>query len=247
MEVVEYTLKERIAHIALNRPDKLNALNSQMVDEILSAFKCYDADPQAWVAIVSGKGKAFSGGGDVKEPEIFKRLETFFSGVLDVKKPVIAAIHGFCLAPTVVMTLCCDIRIAAEGTRFGWPQAKIGFSSTCGPSALPFVIPRNFACEYLFTGELFTAEEALRFGMVNRVVPPEELMSSAEAMAQKIARNAPLAVQGLKEAMQLGVELPFAQRLRTACQITERTQGTQDAREGKCASKEKRDPIWQGK
>ena len=244
MALVEYEVKDRIGYIILNRPEKLNALNAEMADEIVSSCKRFDLDPEAWVAILSGKGKCFSCGGDMNSPELFDMLDRFFLGILNVKKPLIVAMHHLCLAPTIVMTLCCDIRIAAEGTQIGWPQAKRGFASICGPSILPHVIPRNFSFEYLFTGDFFTAEDALRFGMVNRVVPQEKLMSNAEEIALKIAANAPLAVQGMKEASLAGMEIPFAQRLRVSSMISARTRATKDAQEGQLAFEEKRAPIW---
>jgi enoyl-CoA hydratase/carnithine racemase len=245
MALIEYEVRDKLAYITFNRPEKLNAFNSEMLNEL--AFICdrYDKDPNAWVAILSGKGRSFSGGADLADVSLEKIEELFFK-VLNLKKPLIAAIHGYCIAPTAAIVFCCDIRIAADGTKFGWPQTKMGNASMCGPTFLAHGIPRNYALEYLFTGEFFDVHEAFRFGMLNRVVPEDKLMPTSEEMAGKILKNAPLAVRGMKEATLMGLEMPFAQRLRLSRLIAARIRDTNDAQEGLLAFKEKREPVWSG-
>ena len=143
MALIEYEVKDKLAYIAFNRPEKLNALNSAMLNELTLICDRYDEDPDAWVAILSGKGRFFSGGADLADVSLEKIEELFFK-VLNLKKPLIAAIHGYCIAPTAAIVFCCDIRVAAEGTKFGWPQTKMGAASMCGPTFLAHVIPRNY-------------------------------------------------------------------------------------------------------
>jgi len=150
------------------------------------------------------------------------------------------------LAQGLTITLCSDIRIAAKSSKFGWPQAKVGISSMGGPAFAVHCLPRNYGYEYLLTGELFNAQDAFRLGMVNRVVPEDKLMSAAEEMARKILSNAPLAVQGIKAAASMGLEISLYQRLRVAETIQDRVMKTKDAQEGLLAFKEKRAPLWRG-
>ena len=248
MANVEYEVKGKLAYITLNRPEKLNAITLPMFDEIVSTCRRYNEDPDVWVAILSGKGRAFCPGIDLTEqkPGQVINVDDVYFSILGVTKPLIAAVHGYCLAQGAGIAFCCDIRIAAEGTKFGWPQVKRGMSSISGPTFAAHHLPLNYAYEYLFTGELFDAQEAYRFDLVNRVVPQDKLMSTAEEMAEKILNNAPLAVQGMKEAIQMGIELPLPQRMHGAKLILNRIKQTKDFQEGMLAFKEKREPVWRG-
>lgn len=245
MSMVEYEVKEKLAFITLNRPDKLNAVNRQMFDEWDAAFDRYEKDSQAWVAILSGRGRSFCSGHDQSEHEPMN-VDDLFIKILNLKKPLIIAVQGHCVGMALAVAFSCDIRIGAEGSRFGWPNVRWGMSSVGGPAFLPHFLPRNIGYEYLFTGELFSAEDALRFGMLNRVVPADKLMSAAEDLARKIVANAPLAVQAMKESAILGMEIPLEKRLRVSKVIVERIAGTKDAKEGVLAFLEKRKPIWKG-
>jgi len=252
MALVEYEVKDRIAFITLNRPEKLNSINKEMFQELVSVCKRYDEDRDALVAIFSGKGRGFCSGADLgaelgeADTEFIAKVDMLYLDILSLKKPTIAAVHGFCLAQGLGITLCSDIRIGAEGTKFGWPQVKRGISSISGPAFAVHYLPRNFGYEYLFTGEFFSTEEAFRFNMLNRIVPEERLMPTAEEMARKIAANAPLAVQAMKEAALLGQEMNLAQRLRVGGMILARIIKTKDAEEGLRAFQEKREPVWRG-
>ena len=165
MANVEYEVKGKLAYITLNRPEKLNAITLPMFDEIVSTCRRYNEDPDVWVAILSGKGRAFCPGIDLTEqkPGLTFNVDEVYFSILGVKKPLIAAVHGYCLAQGAGIAFCCDIRVAAEGTKFGWPQVKRGMSSISGPSFAAHHLPLNYAYEYLFTGELFDAQEAYRF------------------------------------------------------------------------------------
>ncbi len=206
MALVEYDVKDKIAFITFNRPEKLNAINKEMFNELVSVCQRYNEDRDALVAILYGKGRAFCSGADLagEDPEFIAKVDTLYLNILTLTKPTIAAVHGFCLAQGIGITLCSDIRVAAEDTKFG--------------------------C----------------FNLINRVVPGDKLMSTAEEIAKKIAANAPLAVQAMKEAALMGLEVNLAQRLRIGGMIIARVMQTKDAQEGLRAFEEKREPVWRG-
>jgi len=163
------------------------------------------------------------------------------------RKPLIAAVHGYCLAQGDGIALSCDIVIAAEGTKFGWPQAKRGISSTSGPSLGVTHLPMKIAMELMFTARFVEAEEALSLHLINRIVPEDELMSTAEEIARQIIANSPSAVWGMKEAVQLGRDVPLRQKMQIAAMIGRRVATTEDAREGIQAFIEKREPKFTGR
>jgi enoyl-CoA hydratase len=249
--LVEYEVRGRIAYITLNRPDKLNAVNAQVFEELVSVCERYTEDHNAWAGILSGRGRAFCTGHDLAETgqtggRARSADETYFS-LITTRKPLIAAVHGYCLAQGTGMALACDMVVAAENTRFGWPQVKRGISSVSGPALGVFFLPRKFAYQYLLTGRLFDAHEAYRLNLVNMVVPEGRLMPVAEEMAQEISENAPLAVQGMKQAMLMGLDVPLRQQMQISAEILRRVQGTEDAKEGIQAFLEKREPRFVGK
>lgn len=248
MALIQYEVKDKIAYITLNRPDKMNAISKELFFELSAACQRYNEDRSSLVAIFSGTGRSFCAGADLagEDAEFITKVDMLYLDIMTLKKPTIAAVHGFCIAQGIGITLSCDIRIAAEGTKFGWPQVKRGLSSISGPAFAVHYLPRNFGYEYLFTGEPFGTEEASRFNMINRIVPEDKLMSAAEDMARKIIANAPLAVQAMKEAALMGFEVNLAQRLRVGGMIMARVIKTKDAEEGLRAFQEKRQPVWIG-
>ena len=249
---VIYEVKDGIAYITLNRPEKLNAINPEMRELLWDAFQDVKNNPEARCAIVTGRGRAFSTGHDLVAMANARANEGLSTGDLYVEqskiwKPIISAINGVCLAQGCGIALGSDIRIASSEARFGWPQAKRGISSVSGPALLSQVVPRNIAFEFLFTGEFVDAQKALELMLVNYVVPPEDVMSRAEEMARKITANAPLSLAAIKEASIKGSEMNLEERVAFAQQKRDEVLQTEDAQEGVRAFAEKRAPVWRGR
>ena len=253
MALDEYQVKGRIASITMNRPEKLNAMNREMLDGLWQAFTNFRDDPDAWLGIVTGKGRAFSVGHDLEEmrgesgaPANAGSTDELYFMVQHIWKPIIAAVNGYCLAQGAGIALAADLRVVADTAQFGWPQTKRGSSSISGPVILGHRVPLGKALELLLTGDFLPASEALKNGLVNNVVPETEVMPKAEELAKKILQNAPLATRAMKEATLRGLHLSLHDRLNVATTIFERVGATQDAKEGLAAFQEKRPPQWKG-
>ena len=249
---VIYEIKEGIAYITLNRPEKLNAINPEMRQLLWDAFQDVQNNPEVRCAIVTGQGRAFSTGHDLVAMANARANEGPSTGDLyvvqsNIWKPIIAAINGICLAQGCGIALGSDIRIASTEARFGWPQAKRGISSVSGPALLSQVVPRNIAFEFLFTGEFVDAQRALDLMLVNYVVAPDDVMPQAEEMARKITANAPLALAAIKEASIKGSEMGLKERVAFAQAKRDEVLNTEDAKEGVTAFAEKRAPVWTGR
>lgn len=256
METVTYEVKDRIAYITMNRPEKMNAINATMRDELFEAFSDFKENPDAWVCIVTGAGtRAFSTGHDLVDTSESRAKNRTRGGSTDdlyvfihnIWKPVIAAINGYCLAQGGGVALCSDIRIAVEEAAFGWPQVKRGISSVSGPSLLSHKIPLGIALEMLFTGEFITAEMALKWGLINKIVPRAQLMPAAQEMAEKILANAPLPVRTIKEGAVRSQGWPLQERVRLASLLAGTLRNSADSKEGLGAFAEKRAPVWVGR
>ncbi len=249
---VIYEVKEGIAYITLNRPEKLNAINPEMRELLWDAFQDVRNSDEVRCAIVTGAGRAFSTGHDLVAMASARANEGPTTGDLYVEqskiwKPIISAINGVCLAQGCGIALGSDIRIASTNAQFGWPQAKRGISSVSGPALLSQVVPRNVAFEFLFTGEFVDAQKALELMLVNYVVEPEEVMPRAEEMARKITANAPLALAAIKEASVKGSEMGLEDRVAYAQKKRDEVLASEDAQEGVRAFAEKRAPVWRGR
>jgi enoyl-CoA hydratase len=253
-----FEVSEQIARITFNRPNVLNALNRKTMDELGDCLKKVRADDAIRVLILTGAGeKAFIAGADINElsqqtpvngreftlygQEIIHRLET-------LGKPAIAAINGFALGGGCELALACTLRIASRNAKLGQPEVKLGIIPGYGGSQrLPRLCGRGVAHELILTGEMITAEEALRVGLVNRVVEPGELLATAEAIAKKIIANAPLAVKYALEAVERGMEMPQEEGLYLEATLFGLCCATQDMREGTRAFLEKRPPKFEGR
>ena len=207
-ETVRYEPKGAVCHIILNRPEKLNAANDQLVEEVNDALFEFDADPELRVAIISGAGRAFCSGADVRQRQLrtrdeLKRLggpagrRSRENGLGDTVnwKPVIAAVHGYALGLGYSLSQSCDLVVAAAGTKFQIREVQRGLASGQHWVATWFWTGSRFANEVALTGRMFTAEEALQHGMVNRVVSVEQVIPAAEALAAEILENPPLSVR----------------------------------------------------
>ena len=251
MAVVEYKKEGRIAHIIINRPDAMNAFNSEVFQALWYAFADFRDDNDLWVAVLTGAGdRAFSAGADIKG------LVSGFSPEGDdvpvrpdnVWKPFIAAINGYCLGGGCELALMCDIRIASENAQFGQPEVNIGFMPAMGGTVrIPRFLPRAIAAEMLLTGNRINAQEALRIGLVSRVVPKEKLMDTAREIANTILTRGPLGVRAVKESMVRGYDMTLDEGLALEKELSGYLRATEDFVEGAKAFAEKRPPQYKGK
>ena len=249
---VLYEIKEGIAYITMNRPEKLNAIDPAMRQLLWDAFQDVKHNSEVRCAIVTGAGRAFSTGHDLIAMANARANEGPSTGDLyvvqaNIWKPIIAAINGICLAQGCGIALGSDIRVASSEAQFGWPQVKRGISSVSGPALLCQVVPRNIAFEILFTGEFIDAQRALELMLVNHVVPPEEVMPKAQEIARKITANAPLSIAAIKEAAVSGAAMDLERRVAFAQTKRDVVLNTEDAKEGGKAFAEKRAPVWKGR
>ncbi len=254
-ETIIYEKRDGIAYITLNRPKALNAVNIKMRDELYQVLPAIDDDPEVMLAILKGAGdRGFSAGADVTEfgtvpsqaiGRQVRRERDLWGQFLSVSKPLIVAIHGFALGAGVEMSMCCDIRIAAEDARFGLPEVGIGMVPTAGGSqTMPRLVPLGMALAPILTGEIINAAEALRIGLVHWVVPRTDLSSTAESMAHKIMSRGQIAVRCAKAAIRRGLDLPLEQGLDMESKLFARVLTTEDAREGIAAYREGRRPRF---
>ncbi len=258
--------KEHIATITLNRPDRLNAFNSQMDQELLSALDDVDKDDEMRVLVLTGAGRAFCSGADVggmaggaergtgtsRGVEMMQRRLSGGTGTLTLKlqkmqKPTIAMVNGAAVGGGFALALACDLRVGSENARFMNAFVRIGLYSGWGGTWLyPRVMGLGKALEYLFTGDFIEAKEAERIGVLNRLVPADELEKETMSLARKIANGPPIAIRLTKLGVYGGLGMDFE----TALQATDYetiTLASEDHREGITAFREKREARYQGK
>lgn len=256
-ENLRYAKKNQTAFITINRPKVLNALNALTIQELGRAFQSVRDDDDVRVAIVSGEGeKAFVAGADINELALLDavdghalsvRGQVVFSLVESCGKPVIAAVNGFALGGGCELALACTFRIASENARFGQPEVKLGIiPGFGGTQRLPRLVGQGRALQILLTGEMIHAEEALRIGLVNEVLPADELLPRAEALARKIIANAPLATHYCLDAVNKGLNLPLAEGLAYEAAMFGLCSSTADKNEGTEAFLEKRTAQFKG-
>jgi len=257
-ENILYEKKDGIAHITFNRPKVLNALNRQTIDELHQALLDARRDPSVRVLILTGAGeKSFVAGADIGElsqqtPVNGKDFSLYGQSVLHLLetmgKPSICAINGFALGGGCELALTCTIRIASKTARLGQPEVKLGIlPGYGGTQRLARLCGKGVAHELCLTGEMITAEESLRIGLVNHIYEPAELIPAAEAMAKKIIANGPVAVKFAMEAIERGVEMPQEEGLFLEATLFGVACATEDMREGTKAFLEKRPAQFKGK
>jgi E-phenylitaconyl-CoA hydratase len=255
---IRYDKDGKIATITIDRPQAMNAMDRETSRELAAAFQDFDQDEQLLVAILTGAGdRAFSAGADLKKMygraedgnirEIWDHERQWRLGQrLQVWKPVIAAINGYCLAGGLELAMGCDIRMASETASFGCPEVRWGILHGYGALRLPKTIPLSAAMELLLTGERISAQDAYRLGIVSRVLPPAELMPTARQLAEKICANGPLAIRVTKELAWRGLEMSTKEALRLYAALGALVRASEDAREGPRAFAEKRQPHFKG-
>ncbi len=253
-----YEKKDGIAYITFNRPKVLNALNRKTVEELQHVLMDARDDATVRVLILTGSGeKAFVAGADINElaqqtPVNGKEFSLFGQGVFHlletIGKPSICAINGFALGGGCELALCCSIRLASKTAKLGQPEVKLGILPGYGGSQrMVRLCGKGIAHEVCLTGEMITADEAQRIGLVNHVYEPAELLPAAEAMAKKIIEKAPLAVKYCMEAIERGVEMPLEEGLFLEATLFGLCCATEDMREGTKAFLEKRAAQFKGK
>ena len=254
---VDYEKEGRIAIITINRPGAFNMVNVQTFQELHERMVEFREDPELWVGIITGaRTRAFSAGADIKDVLPFARehrdqpeaLPPSIMRGLDVWKPLIAAINGMALGGGLEIALACDIRIASEKARFGTPEVNLGvIPGWGGTQRLPRMLPWCKAAELLLTGRPIDAQEAYRIGLVNKVVPQEQVMPTAKEWAEVICQAGPLAVRAAKEAMVRGSSMSLEDGLRLERALFNRVISTEDFNEGLTAYAEKRKPVFKAK
>jgi enoyl-CoA hydratase/carnithine racemase len=249
-----YEKRDHIAYLTINRPDALNALDGQANYELHQAFLDFRDDNNLWVAIITGAGdKAFCSGMDLRAAGAGGAAapRAPFGGLVrdvEIYKPIIAAINGYCLGGGVEMSLCCDLRVASENARFGLPEVRWGIiPGGGGTQRVPMHLQLSKALEMILLGEQIDAMEAYRIGLVNKVVPADQLMTTAEKWANTILERAPLAVQAAKEAIMRSREMTLDAGLRFESLLSARMMATEDRAEGMKSFAEKRKPNFKGK
>lgn len=253
-----FETKNHIAYITLNRPEAMNAMDPETYHELSEAWAEVRDNSDIWVAIITGAGdKAFSAGADLKKTiphpaEVWHHWQTqedqILNRGLEVWKPVIAAVNGYCLAGGMTLLLATDIRIAAEHATFGLSEVKRGIVPGNGGTQRTIQqLPYPIAMYFILTGERMNTQEALRAGLINKIVPLSDLMSEAERVAKIIGENAPLAVRAAKELAVRGKYMPIEYGLRLEASMNRILIDTQDAKEGPKAFAEKRKANFTGK
>jgi enoyl-CoA hydratase/carnithine racemase len=250
--------KNSIAYVTVNRPKVLNALNGTTIEELRAAFHELKHDASIRVVILTGAGeKAFVAGADIGElaqrdpvsgKEFAHRGQNVFNLIENLGKPVIACVNGFALGGGCELALACTMRLASENAKFGQPEVKLGILPGYGGSQrLPRLVGKGLAMQIILAGEMITAQEAHRIGLVNEVTASAELIPRAEAIAAKITANAPLAVQYAMEAVNKGMEMSLAEGMFLEAALFGVCCATEDKKEGTAAFLEKRPAVFKGK
>ena len=253
-----YEVKDHIAFITINRPEVFNALKMSTKYEIEDAIGKCAADPEVQGVIITGKGRGFIAGNDISEIRIDAKAEEtvamsmhahqLFKKFDDLPKPIIAAVNGFAMGGGTELALACDLRVASTKAVFALPEVGLGVAPCYGGTQrLPRLIGTGWAKEMLFTGRRVKADEALRIGLVNRVVEPDELMDSAVELMKSILKNAPIAVRTCKELVNRGMEMSLEDGLQLESDLNGMLAETADAKEGVKAFFEKRPAVFEGK
>ena len=257
-----FNKSDHIAYITLNRPEKMNAMNQEILDGLDDAWIRIRDDDEIWCAIINGAGeRAFSAGVDLQDisdvaqvddsdmPQAATKFQPrLLWKTLEVCKPIIAAVNGYCLAVGLELALACDFIIASDNSYFGLPEVSRAIIPVGGGTQrLPRTVHFRKALEMLLTGDRMGAQEAYNIGLVNKVVPHSDLMSVSDELANKIISNGPLAVRAIKELAYKGMDMTLEQGLSFEKLVSDRISATEDAKEGPLAFTEKRKAVYKGR
>jgi E-phenylitaconyl-CoA hydratase len=256
---IDFTVKDHVATMVLNRPQAMNSLDKEMREQMYVCWDRMREDEDIHVVIITGAGdKAFCTGSDLKNtpPPTESFAELYYGknnpGTMThgfgTDRPVICAVNGYAVGGGMELALACDICIAVEGAKFGLTEAKIGsVPGSGGVQRLPRTVGKSDAMRLLLTGDMVDAHEAMRMGFVSEVVPRDKLMELANAIARRIADNAPLAVRAIKRSIVQGLDMPLPLALEMDKQTYGLLRNTEDRLEGRKAFQEKRKPNYRGK
>jgi enoyl-CoA hydratase len=245
--------RDRVLVITINRPDQRNAVNAAVAEGMAAALDHLDAEPALSVGVITGAGKGFCAGMDLKAFVTGERPyagDRGFAGLAQrsAQKPLIAAVEGFALAGGLEVALACDLIVAARGARLGIPEVKRSLVAAAGALLrLPRSLPRTMAMELALTGEPIYAERAHELGLVNRLTEPGEALAAAVELAGTIAANGPLALAATKRVLTEATDWPESEFFARQQEIVEPVTTSEDAREGAVAFAEKRPPEWKGR
>ncbi len=256
-DTVRYELDGHVATITYHRPERLNAVNGELRRDLNEAFARFRDDEDAWVAIVTGAGRAFCVGADLRDGAgstgefagtFWEKptVNSFESG-WEIFKPVIAAVNGYCLGYGLTLVTWCDFVVASERAEFGYPEVLIGTPAIVGAIRLPQKIGWQPAMEMLLTGERIDAERAREVGLVGRVVPHDSLMDEARALAARLVKGAPLAQRAMKEVAMRSRTMTSEEAIRFGETMRKVSVSVPDASEGARAKAEGREPRWSGR
>ncbi|MFA5833764.1 MAG: enoyl-CoA hydratase-related protein [Bacteroidota bacterium] len=254
-ETLLISKQDGFALIQINRPQALNALNSQVLRELFEALSALDNDSDVKCSVITGNEKAFAAGADIKEmmeknaEKMFNdnQFEPFYK-LRTIKKPMIAAVSGFALGGGCELVMTCDIIIASESAKFGQPEINLGVIPGMGGSQrLTRAVGKYRAMELLLTGDMFSADDALKFGLVNKIVPNEFLLEEAKAFARKIASKPLMAVITSKEMVNKADDLSLEDGIKYERRKFANLYDTEDQKEGMKAFVEKRKAVWKDK
>ncbi|HLB48247.1 MAG TPA: enoyl-CoA hydratase-related protein [Anaerolineales bacterium] len=246
---------DHVGLIRFNRPQQLNALNGEIMEELVTAAEAFDKNDAVGAIVITGDERAFAAGADIKEMAGASAVEMLLADRISnwdrlrkVKKPVIAAVSGFCLGGGCELAMACDMIVASESARFGQPEINLGvIPGAGGTQRLTRAVGKVTAMEMVLSGRFLSADEAYRFGLINRVVPVEQCLGEALKLANEIAARAPLAVRLGKEAVNHAFESSLADGLADERRAFYFLFSTDDQKEGMKAFIDKRKPEWKGR
>jgi enoyl-CoA hydratase len=253
---IEVSVADRIATVTINRPDKLNALNTAVFDDLTALVQELATRADIGGVIITGAGRAFVAGADISELEslnalqakaLARRGQLVFNRLESLHKPVIAAVNGFALGGGCELAMACHVRVASEAAKFGQPEVKLGLiPGYGGTQRLPRLVGKGRALQLLMTAEIIDAAEALRIGLVNKVVPAADLLKTAQEMLTAMLANAPMALAGCIETVNRGYDISLGDALAAEATAFGLLFSSEDKREGTRAFLEKRAPSFTG-